>query len=181
MADEAGWKCKLGRGRRGCWCAATSGLKLLKRTVTSECDSHAGIRWGSQSKNTGPLSGKEKESPWITISANSSYCQSLKDTSMAGDRHQLTILGFWQPHLHRKNIMIRNLASADRNPMSRLRAILSPLSSVRSEHPWSTVPSSEHHTLIRTMTNTRKIRRQQSAWGVEDKLVICIISNLLLL
>lgn len=129
----------------------------------------------SQSKNTGPLSGKEKASPWIAISANSSYCHSLKDTSMAGDRHQLTILGFWQPHLHRENIMIRNLASADRNSMSRLRAILGPLSSVRSEHPWSTVSSSEHYTLIRTMTNMRKFRRQKSAWGVEDKLVICII------
>ena len=89
---------------------------------------------------------------------------------MAGDRHRLTILGFRQCQLLRENIVVRNLASTNRNSISRLRALLGPLSSVRSGLPWSTGSSSEHHTLKRTLTNMRKCRGEQSGWGVEEKL-----------
>lgn len=87
---------------------------------------------------------------------------------MAGDWHQLTILGFWQPHLHRENIMVRNWAPADRNSMSRLGTILRPLSPVRSEHPRRIGPGSED-ILRRTLTNMKKFIGEQSGWGVEKK------------
>lgn len=89
-------------------------LKLLEGTVASGADSYAGItpplpleqeHWASVEERKGV--------PMNSISAKSSYCL-LKDTSVAGGWHQITIHGFLQP----QNISGTDVASADGNSMT---------------------------------------------------------------
>lgn len=89
---------------------------------------------------------------------------------MAGDQHQLTILGFPQPQLQKRTSWSETLGLCYQKCHVQIRAILGPLSSVRSGHSWSTGSISKHHRLRRTLTNWRKSRGEQQGWGVEEQL-----------
>lgn len=106
---------------------------------------------------------QRKGVPMIAISAKSSYCCSLKDTSVAGDQHQLTVFGFWQSQLHKENIVIRNLPCADRNSMSRFKPILIVLCKVRS--PAESTVQFWAPNLKKVVDAHQKIQREQSRWG----------------